>query len=334
MRPQGSLIVSARTRQSKLDHSLFLEQRVKDAVVDRFRSAGNTRPSVERDTPDLSIHVQLFRDRATLSLDTSGEPLHKRGWRLHQGRAPLAETLAAALILFSGWDRKAPLLDPFCGSGTIPIEAAWLAAGIRPGSKRSFGFEGWLGHDAPRYRSWRAELDRSPRSSRPPRIEGADTDRRRIEEARANAGHAGVQEQARFERGDARQLALRPGWNAWIVTNLPYGQRIGGQRGGGQPVGRTGAAERPTRGRRPVHPARSGGRRERRPDPEVEAPPSQELLELYRDFGARLRRDGRGSSVALLSGSSTLTQALGLEGMRQIPLENGGLPCELVLGRI
>src|SRR5262249_27034974 len=134
--PEGRLAVQAQTRESVLDHSQFLEQRVKDAVVDRFRSRAGTRPSVDLDDPDLRIHLHLFRDRATLSLDTSGEALHKRGWRLHQGRAPLAENLAAAVVLLSGWDRRAPFVDPFCGSGTLPIEAAWLAAGIAPGSRR------------------------------------------------------------------------------------------------------------------------------------------------------------------------------------------------------
>ncbi len=289
LRPQGTLAVAAQTRESRLDHSLFLEQRVKDAVVDRFRDAGRARPAVDRDHPDLAIHLHLFRDRATLSLDTSGEPLHKRGWRLHQGRAPLAETLAAALVILSGWDRRAPLLDPFCGSGTLPIEAAWSAAGIRPGSLRSFGFERWLDHDAERYRDWRERLAPATRAARRPLLRGSDVEPVRIAEARANAEHAGVQDWTSFDVADARELALRPGWNAWIVSNLPYGQRVGA--GDGVP-------------------------------------------ELYREFGARLRADGRGSTLALLSGSSALTRLLALRGMRRVPLENGGLPCELVLGKV
>src|SRR6185436_17128989 len=101
----------------------------------------------------------LFRDRCTISADTSGESLHKRGWRRYQGRAPLAETLAAAVVLESGWDRRSPLLDPFCGSGTILVEAALLAEGSAPGSfGRPFGFETWPGHDA---EAWRTLVQRA-----------------------------------------------------------------------------------------------------------------------------------------------------------------------------
>jgi 23S rRNA G2445 N2-methylase RlmL len=117
------------------------------------------RPSVDKDDPDLGIRVQLVRDRCTLLVDTSGPSLHKRGWRRYQGRAPLAETFAAALLMLSGWDRRAPLVDPFCGSGTILVEAALYAAGRAPGAFRdSFAFERLPGHDAPRYAALREEL--------------------------------------------------------------------------------------------------------------------------------------------------------------------------------
>ncbi len=289
LRPDGTLAVAAQTRESRLDHSRFIEQRVKDAVVDRFRAKRGSRPSVDRVDPDLRIHVHLFRDRATLSLDTSGEPLHKRGWRRHQGRAPLAETLAAAIVLLSGWDRRAPLVDPFCGSGTIAIEAAWIALGLAPGSLRTFGFERWLDHDDARYRAFRAARARPVARPRRLNLVASDSDPTRIEEARANAESAGVADRIRFESHPATELRLRPGWNAWIATNPPHGQRLG-QR--------------------------------------------EDLLELYRELGARLRSQGQGCTLALLSGDRALSRALGLRGLRRIPLENGGLPCELLLGRI
>jgi putative N6-adenine-specific DNA methylase len=162
LRPDGTFRVDAHSNESALDHTLFVEQRVKDAVADAFRARHGARPSVDLEDPELSIRVHLFRDRCTLSVDTSGESLHKRGWRRFQGRAPLAETLAAGIVLLSGWDRRSPLLDPFCGSGTVLIEAAWIAGGVPPGHLRKrYGFERWIGHDAAR---WRAPRRRGPRA--------------------------------------------------------------------------------------------------------------------------------------------------------------------------
>jgi len=285
--PGGSLCVQAQSSESALDHTRFAEQRVKDAVVDRFRARTGTRPAVERESPDLSIHLHLYRDRATLSLDGSGEALHRRGWRLHQGRAPLAENLAAALIELSGWDGRAPLLDPFGGSGTIAIEAAWRAAGILPGSRRSFGFERWLDHDAEAYARFVAASRPAAPVRRRPTLVCSDLDPERVAEARANAENAGVGDWVRCELGDARELALKPGWNAWVVTNAPYGLRVG---------------------------------------------EADELTELYRAFGARLRAVGAGTTLALLTLDPALVRALALRGLERHPLTNGGLECTLAVG--
>jgi len=226
--PDGTFRVDAQTSESALDHSHFIEQRVKDAVADSFRSRHGVRPSVDLESPDLSIHVHVSKDRCTLSADTSGDSLHKRGWRKFQGRAPLAETLAAALVLESGWDRRSPLLDPFCGSGTILVEAALLAAEIPPGSFRPcFGFERWLGHDAA---GWRAMVEQARANSRLPRklvLRGTDADPSAIAGARANAAAAGLEDRIELEVADLSAFAPRRGWNAWIVTNPPYGERIG-----------------------------------------------------------------------------------------------------------
>lgn len=231
LRADGSLLVDARTKESELDHSLFLEQRVKDAIVDRFRERAGTRPSVDKEDPDASVHVHLFRDRCTLLVDTSGGSLHKRGWRRHPGRAPLAETLAAAMVLASNWDRRAPLLDPFCGSGTIAIEAALIASNTPPGSfRKRFAFERWIGHDA---RGWQALRERDTLAASFPKkltIRGSDVNARVIEDARENAAAAGFGEALVFEVAAASEFAPKRGWNAWIVTNLPYGERVGDAR--------------------------------------------------------------------------------------------------------
>lgn len=229
--PNGRLLVSAHSKESALAHTLFVEQRVKDAIVDQFRALGGERPSVDKEDPDAGVHAHLYRDRCTLLVDTSGDSLHKRGWRRFQGRAPLAETLAAAIVLASGWDRRAPLLDPFCGSGTILIEAALLAANVPPGMfRKRFGFERWPGHEAA---SWERVLSDAHGQVSHPRklvLSGSDSDPAAIAGAKENLFAAGLDQRVELEVADAREFAPRKGWNAWIVTNPPYGERVGDLR--------------------------------------------------------------------------------------------------------
>ncbi|MFT5153904.1 MAG: 23S rRNA (guanine2445-N2)-methyltransferase / 23S rRNA (guanine2069-N7)-methyltransferase, partial [Planctomycetota bacterium] len=229
LKPGGSLRVDAQTKDSVLDHSRFLEQRVKDAIVDQLRDAQGERPSVDKESPDLRVHLHVWRNRATLSLDSSGPSLHKRGWRTYQGRAPLAETLASAMTFASGWNRRAPVLDPFCGSGTLLVEAAWMAAGRAPGLLREhFAFESWPNHDKASYRKLHAQLTSEAGSlPRKLRLIGRDIDPEKIEGARENAERAGLSDNIQFEVGDASDMDYRPGWNAQILTNPPYGERVG-----------------------------------------------------------------------------------------------------------
>jgi 23S rRNA G2445 N2-methylase RlmL len=284
--PDGTLAVTAQSSQVGLDHTAFVAQRVKDAIVDRLRERHGSRPDVDRDDPDLRVHAHLFGGRATLSLDSSGASLHKRGWRRHQGRAPLAETLAAAVLLLSGWNRRAPLLDPFCGSGTILVEAGLIASDTAPGLFRErFGFERWRDHDPRPIAELRAAARARVRVPRKLRLIGRDLDADQVAGARENAAAAGLGEVLEVEQGDALELELLPGWNAWIVTNAPYGRRVGGD---------------------------------------------DELVELHRRFGARLRESARGYHLALLAGSPRLGKALGLRPEERIALKNGGLDVELL----
>lgn len=227
----GSFVVDAQSSESALDHTLFIEQRVKDAVADQFRAATGTRPSIAKDDPDLGIHVHLFKDRCTISADTSGASLHKRGWRKFQGRAPLSETLAAALVLESGWDRKAPIVDPFCGSGTILIEAALIASNIPPGIFRTrFGFERWPGHDEA---GWKRLTQQARDAIRIPKkliLRGSDANREAITGAEENVRSAGLEGHIELEALPAEKFAPKRGWNAWIMTNPPYGERVGEER--------------------------------------------------------------------------------------------------------
>ena len=230
--PDGRLTVDAHSNASELDHTLFIEQRVKDAIVDRFRAGEGRRPSVDKQDPDLAVHVHLVKNRCTLLVDSSGESLHKRGWRKYQGRAPLAETLAAALVLFSEWDRRSPLIDPFCGGATILIEAAMIAADIAPGSRRpSFGFQRWPGYDAA---AWSALLEQARKAAKPRQkliLRGRDWDPATVAGAAENIASAGLEGRIEVELGEATDWQPRAGWNAWIVTNPPYGERVGQERG-------------------------------------------------------------------------------------------------------
>lgn len=226
--PEGTLAVRARGGGAVHANTMFVAQRVKDAVVDRLRARRGARPDVERADPDLLVHAHLVEERCTLLADTSGSSLHKRGWRVAQGRAPLAETLAAGLVLFSGWDRRAPLIDPFCGSGTILVEAALLAARIAPGLFRpGFAFERWPGHDAARYAALCETLRGEARQPRRLVLRGIERDPEVLAGARANLEAAGLSEAVELELGDGARFEARAGWNAWVVTNPPYGERVG-----------------------------------------------------------------------------------------------------------
>ena len=231
VRPDGTLAVRAHARESALDHTMFVAQCAKDGIVDRMRADSGTRPSVDKDDPDLRVVVHLARDRCRVSVDTTGESLHLRGWRRYQGRAPLAETLAAGLVRLSGWDRRAPLCDPFCGSGTLLVEAALWAAGAAPNATRErFAFQRLPDHDAAAFEAFRAPLRAAPELPRKLRLWGGDLEPKHIEGTRENLDALGLGERVELEVADARDFAPRPGWNAWVVSNLPYGERVGASR--------------------------------------------------------------------------------------------------------
>lgn len=223
--PDRTLAVRATSRGSALDHTGFLAQRVKDGIVDHQRRVAGERSSVDKRDPDLGVVLRLERDHATLLLDASGASLHRRGWRLEEGAAPLKETLAAAVIRLSGWDRQRPLHDPLAGAGTIPIEAELLARGVpaqRP--ERRFGFERWADHDDDaRARAARERESGAARiAPEGPSCAGTDADPRMVEIARGNASRAGSR--AVFRVADAANVEPEPG--AHVVANPPYGERL------------------------------------------------------------------------------------------------------------
>jgi putative N6-adenine-specific DNA methylase len=234
--------------RSPLKSLNFAALRVKDAICDRFRHKSGERPSVDTQRPDARIYVHLSAEHVSLYVDTSGEPLFKRGWRQDKGDAPLKETLAAAMIAASGWwDLKSsapqtsfpPLYDPCCGSGTIVIEAAQIALGIPAGSQRRFGFERLLPYQAHVWDAMKSEALRAvntPENGQKGQkdalkleIYGSDVAHRMVDFAQRNAELAGVGEVIQLRGGDALQRkppCAVPPQGAVILTNPPYGERI------------------------------------------------------------------------------------------------------------
>ena len=218
-------------KKSKLYHSDAVAQRLADAAmwaVPAVRAEGG---SIGEDEPhegeDAALFVVRFhRDRCTVSADASGELLHRRGYRQATAKAPLRETLAAALLAASEWDGVAPLVDPLCGSGTIPIEGALLARRIPPGASRSFAVERWPGMTAELAAAVRAELSVGRLDAAPGPIVGSDRDAGAIESASANAERAGVKTDIDLAVHAVSGVRLPDGGPGWIVTNPPYGVRV------------------------------------------------------------------------------------------------------------
>ncbi len=224
--PAMTLAVDCTLRDSALTHSKFVALKTKDAIVDRIREQRGSRPDVNPASPDVRINIHLAKNRCTVSLDSSGDPLDRRGYRLERTEAPLRETLAAAVIALTGWDGGIPLSDPMCGSGTIPIEAALLAGRVPPGLRRSFGFQRWLDFDA---RLWDRLLNEAESGiQRLPvgLITGYDQDSRALVLAGRNAAKAGFEGQVHFFHAALEEF--RPeGDTGVVIINPPYGMRLG-----------------------------------------------------------------------------------------------------------
>jgi putative N6-adenine-specific DNA methylase len=212
---------------SKLYHSDAVARSVSAGLEERL---GQPSPHIKAEEqvdghPPQRIIVRLSDDKCTVSVDSSGELLHKRGYRQAVAKAPLRETLAAALLLASGWDKAAPLLDPFCGSGTIPIEAALMTLGLPPGLNRRFAFMDWPNYDERLWLSIKDQIRSSPSSAIQPSLLASDRDAGAIKMAHENAQRAGVENLIEF-KCQAVSSITPPESAGWVVTNPPYGLRI------------------------------------------------------------------------------------------------------------
>jgi putative N6-adenine-specific DNA methylase len=219
-----TLRVNVTAQKSPLRSLEFATLRIKDAACDRFRDDLGRRPDVDRATPDVRIHAFLADSRATLYLDTSGEPLFKRGWRRGAAEAPLRENLAAGIVILTGWQAHEPLLDPMCGGGTLLVEAAAMARGRAPGARRSFGFEKLSNFDRKVWDAVKGEKSRVDVAE--PLIFGSDSDAKALSAARRNLAEAGVERWVRVEPGDVLERSPPDGAGV-MVANPPYGERMG-----------------------------------------------------------------------------------------------------------
>jgi len=224
---EQTLRVDTSAVRSPMQSLQFCNLRAKDGICDRLREREGERPSIDTVRPDARVHVFLSESTATLYLDTSGESLFKRGWRLDKGEAPLRENLAAGMLVLAGWDAATPLLDPFCGSGTLVIEAALKSLRVPPGISRPFAFERLRGHQERRWFDLKEDARAKILKEVPATLAGADIDPRAIEAARLNADRAGLTEEAvYFEVADARDTCPLDERAGAIITNPPYGERL------------------------------------------------------------------------------------------------------------
>ncbi len=207
----------------------FATLRIKDAVCDRFRARTGARPSVDKARPDVRIHAHLTRNRCTLYLDTSGEPLFKRGYRKAGAAAPLRENLAAGLLALAGWRPDQPLLDPMCGSGTIAIEAAMVTLAVPPGLGRRFGFQQLLRYDGPAWQRTRDRVANRRTPDAPCVVFASDIDPSAVAAAESNARAAGVGHAIRLRVADVLSVPA-PAASGVLVSNPPYGVRLDDQR--------------------------------------------------------------------------------------------------------
>lgn len=319
--PRQTLRVDVTSRASPLKSLNFAALRIKDAVCDQLRERTGTRPDVDTRHPDLAIALHVGPERAVLSVDTSGEPLFKRGWREDKGDAPLKETLAAAMLAAAGWrgtpEAGGALHDPCCGSGTIAIEAAQIACGIAPGLKRRFAFERLLPFGTPALRSAWQRLKQDAQARIHPAgvpIVASDVSFRMVDFARRNAQRAGVAEAIEFHGGDALERpapALPETLPGTLLINPPYGERI---EVGGK-AGARAAPERETR-----VPPRDGDNR---------AAPGDFFARLASHWKRAYTTHPAGWTAWVLSPDMKLPGAMRLKESRRVPMWNGPIECRL-----
>ncbi len=292
LNPQMSFAISAVGSTEKLKHTQFVAQKIKDAVVDQFRSRELPRPNVSRSEPDLLIHAVLKQDKLTLGIDLAGKSLHRRNYRSEQGEAPLKETLAAALLMRAGWPQlarqpQALLYDPMCGSGTLLIEGLLMALDIAPGLLRGTQLSAWLQQDAAVMEEVVAEARQrqADAAQREVSAYGSDIDARSVAIAERNAQRAGVSAQVSFTTATLKESAP-PRLPSLLICNPPYAERLG-------------------------------------EEPQVEL--------LYGELGTLMKEQAHGTQAAVFTAKPQWGRLLGIHSHKQYAFFNGALPARLLL---
>jgi len=292
--PEDSFAVSFSAKNSAaINNTHFGALKVKDAIVDQMRARFQTRPSINTEQPNIRINVYLNGENAQLSLDLSGESLHRRGYRDVSIKAPMKENLAAAMLLRNGWPQIAmqqgSLIDPMCGSGTLLLEGAMIAADYAPGLLRDyFGFTGWKKHDAQCWKKLRAEAEQRKKIGleKLPVIVGFDQNRHTVNTALAHIANAGLQNKIHVERRDIEDAEPADSWKpGLLICNPPYGERLGDE---------------------------------------------QETAELYKKFGENLKTHFIGWKAAMIISNPEQGFRLGIRSQKPITLFNGALECKLL----
>lgn len=293
---ESTFAVDFTASRSPITHTHFGALKVKDAIVDRYRDRTGDRPNVDTDAPDLRINIAARARSAVVSIDLSGDALHRRGYREQgiQVEAPLKETLAAAVLTLCGWpelaERGAPLFDPMCGSGTLVIEAALMATDRAPGLLRArWGFDGWLAHDSDTWHSLLDEADERAERGLVTEVvlQGSDHDKRAISIATACAKRAGVASVVNFALADARQAEPPAASEGLVVINPPYGGRL---------------------------------------------VPADGLESLYREVGAHLRASAPGWRIGVIAADDSPVDSFGVPAEESYPVRNGRIPATVRVG--
>ena len=309
--PRESIKVEVTAQHSPLTSLNFAALKIKDAVCDRFRAVANgVRPDVNTQWPDVRIYTHLTTDSCSIYIDTSGEPLFKRGWREDKGDAPLKETLAAAMIAASGWadgdDDLLPLYDPCCGSGTVVIEAAQIACNIAAGSRRRFAFEKYLPFRSAEWEAMKQEATDSEVVREPgqkPIIFGSDVAHRMVDFAQRNAQRAGVADVIEFRGGDALQRMPPSDVPGVMMLNPPYGERI-------EVAGIAGADQQ----------GRFGAR---------ELAQTDEGVEFFNQLSAHWKKNYANWTAWVLTPDLKLPSKMRLKESRRVPMWNGPIECRM-----
>ena len=277
-----SIFIDSILNTMHFNHSLFVSQKAKDAIADRFREIKGSRPSVDKINPTLKIQIHIFRNEVTISLDSSGDPLFKRGYRQETNLAPINEVLAAGLVMLSGWEPHIPLLDPMCGSGTILIEAAMLAANIPAGYfRKTFGFMFWKDFDET---LWDTILESSINkiSNKEVKITGLEISANVCKKAKENISFAKLNDEIQIiHKSFFEYIPEKP--RGTIILNPPYGERMIKE---------------------------------------------DDLNELYKNIGNKLKKDFTGFDVWIISSNLQALKFIGLKPSKKLNLFNGSLECK------